>query len=127
MQVLLNNIKAFYNKYKNVFKYILYTIVGLFLMYWMIYLFTPKPQMPKEYKDTIDNLTKANIELVNKQKEIDNTIAQYQTMIGDLDIRIKNIKEKTTIIREYYHEKSKQVDTYTPTQVDSFFKSRYNY
>ncbi len=44
-----------------------------------------------------------------------------------IDNQVDNIKEKTTIIREYYHEIGQQAAQYTPTQVDSFFKARYNY
>jgi hypothetical protein len=44
-----------------------------------------------------------------------------------LDYAISNVKEKETVIKEYYHEVSDKVNNYTPTQVDSFFKARYNY
>ena len=64
---------------------------------------------------------------VNKQKQIDSVIQAYNSKIGELDIKISNIKEKTTIIKEYYHEVSQAADKFTPNQVDSFFKSRYNY
>ena len=83
--------------------------------------------MPKEYKDAIDALTKANKELVERQKQIDSTIKVYNDKINQVDFQINNIKEKTTIIKEYYHEQSVAVNNYTPTQVDSFFKARYNY
>ena len=112
------------NKYK---KYILYVVIGLVLLYGVIWLSTRQPQMPKEYKDAIDALTKANKELVERQKQIDSTIKVYETEVKQVDHQIDNIKEKTTIIKEYYHEQSVAASNYTPTQVDSFFKSRYNY
>jgi predicted phage-related endonuclease len=83
--------------------------------------------MPKEYKDAIDALTKANKELVEHQKQLDSTIQVYKNEVKQVDNQIDNIKEKTTIIREYYHEQSVAANNYTPTQVDSFFKARYNY
>lgn len=83
--------------------------------------------MPADIKATIDSLTAVNKQLLEKQKRIDSTIAIYQTEIDQLDFQVGNIKEKTTIVREYYHEIGQQAGKYTPTQIDSFFKSRYNY
>ena len=83
--------------------------------------------MPANLQATIDSLTNANKELVERQKQIDSTIKVYETEVQHVDTKIGDIKEKTTIIREYYHEQAQAVSTYTPTQVDSFFKARYNY
>jgi GH25 family lysozyme M1 (1,4-beta-N-acetylmuramidase) len=83
--------------------------------------------MPADIKATIDSLTNVNKQLIEHQKQIDSTITVYETEVKQVDFQIDNIKEKTTIIREYYHEAGKQADKYTPTQVDSFFKKRYNY
>jgi len=112
------------DKYK---KYILYVIVGILLLFSIIWLSVRQPQMPKEYKDAIDALTKANKELVEHQKQLDSTIQVYENEVKQVDNQIDNIKEKTTIIKEYYHEQSVAASNYTPTQVDSFFKARYNY
>jgi prefoldin subunit 5 len=68
-----------------------------------------------------------NKELVNRQNKIDSTIEVYEQKVDQVDFQIDNIKEKTTIVREYYHEVGQQAGKYTPTQVDSFFKARYNY
>jgi hypothetical protein len=96
-------------------------------MYLMIYVFTPKQEIPLEYKHALDSLNRTNANLIAKQKEIDEIIAKHELELHGLDDKIGNIKEKTTIIREYYHEISGKVGKYTPTQVDSFFKARYNY
>lgn len=112
------------NKYK---KQIGYIIIGLWVVYGVIWLGTRQPQMPADIKATIDSLTAANKQLLEKQKQIDSTIAVYQTEIDQIDFQVSNIKEKTTIVREYYHEVGQQAGKYTPTQVDSFFKARYNY
>jgi hypothetical protein len=112
------------NKYK---KQITYVIVGLFLLYGIIWITTRKPQMPVDLQATIDSLTNANKALIEHQKQIDSTITIYEAEVKQVDHQIDNIKEKTTIIKEYFHEVSQQVDHYTPTQVDSFFKARYNY
>ena len=83
--------------------------------------------MPADLKATIDSLTRVNATLVEHQKQIDSTIKVYETEVKQVDDQIDNVKEKTTIIREYYHEQSQAASSYTPTQVDSFFKTRYGY
>lgn len=112
------------NKYK---KQILYVIVGLFVLYGIIWVATRKPQMPVEYKAAIDSLTKANAALAKRQVHLDSAISSYEDKINKLDEVIGNIKQQTTIIKEYHHEIIQQVDHYDAAQVDSFFKSRYNY
>jgi hypothetical protein len=112
---------------KSKWRYILYVVGGLIVLYGLIYVFTPKPQMPVEYKAIIDSLTVANKELEAKQLKIDSSIQVYETEVKAIDFQVDHIKEKTTIIREYYHEQSAAASSYTPTQIDSFFKARYNY
>jgi hypothetical protein len=124
---VLTPAKQFIRKNQSNIKLILIALVSLIVMYWMIRLFTPKPQMPTEYKVQLDMLNKSNSDLIAKQKQIDSTIAAYSSKIDELDTRISGIKEKTTIIKEYYHEVSQAADRFTPSQIDSFFKKRYNY
>ena len=119
-----NSMLELLNKYK---KQIAYVIVGLFLLYSIIWLATRKPQIPADLQATIDSLTNVNKQLIEHQKQIDSTIHVYETEVKQVDDKIDNIKEKTTIIKEYYHEQIQQVDVYTPTELDLFFKKRYNY
>ena len=120
-------ISSFVDKNKGKGKIILYIIVGLFLLYGVIWIATRKPQMPADLQATIDSLTNANKALIEHQKQIDSTIHVYETEVHKIDNQIDHVKEKTTIIKEYYHEISQQVENYDATQVDSFFKARYNY
>jgi chromosome segregation ATPase len=112
---------------KTNYKKALYVIGALVLLYGIIWISTRKPQMPTDIKATIDSLTNVNKQLIEQQKQIDSTIHAYETEVHKVDFEINNIKEKTTVIKEYYHEVSQQVDHYNATQVDSFFKARYNY
>lgn len=114
-------------KGKSYFKPLLYVVGGLILLYGSIYLFTKKDHMPAELQATIDSLNEQNRILIEKQHEVDSIIHVYETEIQQVDARIDNIKEKTTVIREYYHEQAQAASFYTPTQVDSFFKNRYGY
>lgn len=112
------------SKYK---KQIVYVIVGLFLLYGIIWVATRKSQIPADIKATIDSLTNVNKQLIEHQKQIDSTIHIYEAEVKQVDYAIDHVKEKTTVIKEYYHEISQQVDNYTPTELDLFFKARYNY
>jgi hypothetical protein len=112
------------NKYK---KQIAYVIVGLFLLYGIIWIATRKPQMPADLQATIDSLNNANKQLIEHQKQIDSTIHVYETEVKQVDHQIDNAKQRTIVIKEYYHEVSQQVDQYNLTELDSFFKARYNY
>ena len=106
----------------------LFIVIGeVIFLYLFILLVTAKQGMPADIKATIDSLTAVNKRLIEHQKQIDSTITVYETEVKQVDFQIDNIKEKTTIIREFYHEEGKKADKYTPTQVDSFFKSRYKY
>ncbi len=102
-------------------------IGGVIFLYLFILLVTSKQGMPADIKATIDSLTAVNKQLIEHQQQIDSTINAYEAEVDQIDFQVDNIKEKTTIVREYYHEVGQQVNQYTPTQVDSFFKARYNY
>lgn len=78
-------------------------------------------------KSQVDSLAKANAELQTKQATLDSLSKNYESKIQELDWKINNIGQSKTIIKEYYHEKIKEPVTYTPKQVDSFFKDRYKY
>jgi hypothetical protein len=79
------------NKYK---KQIIYVIVGLFLLYGIIWITTRKPQMPIDYKAAIDSLNKVNALLIEKQNQLDSTIRVYENKINIIDSKINNIKVK---------------------------------
>ncbi len=124
---MIQKIIDWFKLYKDFFKYALYGAIALFALYGLIFIITAKTNMPADIKATIDSLNAVNKQLIERQKQIDSTIAVYEAEVNQIDNQVDNIKEKTTIIREYYHEIGQQAAQYTPTQVDSFFKARYNY
>jgi peptidoglycan hydrolase CwlO-like protein len=83
--------------------------------------------IPTDFKAQLDSLQKVTVTLQKQQKSYDSIISLEEKKIQEIDYQIDNIKEKTTIIKEYYHEQSKAADSYTPTQLDSFFSKRYGY
>ena len=119
-----NSMLGLLNKYK---KQIAYVILGAIVLYGIIWVATRQPQMPAEYKATIDSLTKANATLAVQQKQLDSAIDVYETKVDKVDVQIDNIKGQTTIVKEYHHEIIEKVDHYDATDIDSFFKTRYNY
>jgi len=88
-----------------------------------------KPVSPKDtfIQQTIDTAAKANVELQAKQATLDSIAHSIDEKLNILDEKVSKVKNKETIIREYYHDRISQPGKYTPQQVDSFFKDRYNY
>lgn len=119
VQTILNFIKGNY-------KTILKGIVGLFILYWVIYVLTPTMQMSSQEKAKIDSLNTVMQNIYQEQKKLDSTIAEYNGKIDEVDTHIDKIKGQKTIIKEIYHEEINRVDTYTDNDVDSFFSNRYN-
>lgn len=115
------------NNYLHIVKYIAYIAIGIVVLYLAILIFTIKSKLPIDIQKKLDSLEIITKRLVIQQHEYDITIKSQQAIIDQLDFQIENVKEKTTIIKEYYHEQSKAVDNYTSTQLDSFFAKRYGY
>ena len=102
-------------------------IVSLVALYFLILLATRKPQLPVEVQAKLDSLTQVTLQLRADQVKYDSIVESQERVVEELNTQIHSTKEKITIIKEYYHEQSQAVSKYTPTQVDSFFKSRYGY
>jgi hypothetical protein len=83
--------------------------------------------MPIDLKAKIDSLSQLDKQFAIQQRRLDSSIHVDEEHVQNLDTKIGNIKEKITIVREYYHEVSQVANKYTPTQIDSFFKARYQY
>jgi len=108
-------------------KNIIYAIVGVIALYFIVQLATCNPKMPKELKASIDSLTAVNKKLMESQQHMDSAIANYNTEVVKVDSQISHIKSQTTIINKFYGDLGQQVSHYTPSEIDSFFKSRYKY
>lgn len=112
---------------KTNYKKILYAVAIILALYYIPRIIIRESQMPKEMKATIDSLTKANAAYQQKQNQLSESIDSFKTKVNKVDFEINSIKEKTTIVKEYHHEIIQQVDHYTTTDIDQFFKTRYNY
>jgi len=123
----MKNIIATIKNNKHIVKTIAYIALGIIVVYLLIQIFTPKPKMPSEIKDKLESLTKVTDSLQKKIKQHDLDILSQEKSIDSVDNEIAKTKEKTTIIKKYYYEKSNVVNSYTPNQLDSFFANRYGY
>jgi hypothetical protein len=109
------------------YKVVLLVISSILLICGLVYLFTPKPQIPSDLKNSINELVVANKKLIESQNHLDSAITVYESKIEIIDSQINGIKGKTIIINKYYNNLSQQIDHFQPNQIDSFFKQRYNY
>ena len=111
----------------NILKKIGIGIVSLVGLYFFILLVTPKPELPADIKIELQRLNRLTDSLRANQAKYDSSIKLQERKDQELNLKIDNIKEKTTIIREYYHERVEAANAYTPSQVDSFLRKRYSY
>lgn len=119
----MNKVLEFVKKnYKSIVK----VGLGLFLLYWVIFVLTPKTQMSQTQLQKLDSLS-TQIELLHKDNlRLESEIENYNEKIGEIDESINKVKGQKTIIKEYYHEKINNVDKLTVPELDSFFTNRYS-
>jgi vacuolar-type H+-ATPase subunit I/STV1 len=90
-----------------------------------MFVLTPSVKMSAESKAKIDSLNANIIKYEDKNKKIDTMISVYNTEIRKIENMISNIKQEKTIIKEFYHETIISIDTFSRSQIDSFFAKRY--
>lgn len=118
----VNKVTSFISKNH---KTIIIVAVGIFLLYWVIYVITPSVTMSDKEKSRIDSLNVVINNLHLENAKLDSTIMGLNKEIDAVDKQIEDIKHKKTIVKKEYHEKIKRVDTYTEPELDSFFSDRY--
>jgi len=107
------------------YKTILSVLVGLFIVYWVIFVLTPNSTMSKVDKDKLDSLTNV-VNQINKEQEIlENEIKVLNKEVDKIDNNISTIKTNKTKTGKKYHEEINRVDKYTEPELDSFFSNRY--
>lgn len=110
---------------KNNYKFLLALFFGIYVLYWMMFLFTKSVGLTEKDTNKIDSLN-ALINKTNQNQEMLNSkIDEVNKEIGEIDKNINNIKNQKIIIREKYHEKINHASNFTEPELDSFFSSRY--
>ena len=109
--------------YKLIFK----ISIGVFVLYWFIYVLTPAIKMSGQEKATIDSLNIVIKDLYKGQLKLDSSIELSNKKIDSVDTDISKIKGQKTVINEIYYEEINRAGNYTEPQLDSFFSTRYHY
>lgn len=118
LQIILNFFKE---NYKTMIK----VIVGLFILYWVIYVLTPKMKMSDIEKQKMDSINVVIKQIYKDQQRIDSSVSVNNQKIDEVNNNIDNIKGQKTIIKERYYEEIIRVDNYSNSDLDSFFTNRY--
>ena len=119
---MISIIKNFLVKH---YKEIAILLVGLFILYWVIYFTTPKSEMSELDKYKIE-LIDVKIDEINKsQIKLDSTISELKEELVGLNKNISTIKKEKITIKKVYDEKINRVDELNDVELDSFFTNRY--
>jgi hypothetical protein len=110
---------------KTNYKIIFGFLFGLFILYWMMFILTPKVGMSPEDRAKIDSLNVVINTMYKEQELLDDKIDDLNKEIIEVDNGIDKIKNQKTIVKEIYHEKINRVSNFTEPELDSFFSDRY--
>jgi cell division protein FtsB len=114
---------------KDTFDSIFKLVILLAIIYVIWFLLKPSAstKIDNTYKKDIDSLTKVIENVEKKQEILYQEIKNLNDDILQTDVKISNIKQQKTIVKQIYHEKINAVDTYNDTELDSIFAKRYYY
>lgn len=118
----MGQIKNFINKN---YKTILLVMLGLFILYWVIFLFTPSNTMSPEDKAKIETLNNKIDSLSKSQNILETKINTLDSEIEKIDDNILKIKSNKDKTGKKYHEEINRVDKYSERELDDFFSKRY--
>jgi septal ring factor EnvC (AmiA/AmiB activator) len=104
---------------------ILAGLVGLFLLYWVIFILTPKSTMLERDRKQIDALNEKIEKINEEQNKLEDQITDINQEVVLIETNVKKIKKDKTKVAIQYHEEIKRVDNYTEPELDSFFTNRY--
>lgn len=112
---------------KKYWKYAIITIGGVTLLYLVVYLVTPKPQMSELDKYKLEQIDKHIKELQNLQKNLNDSLSVYEKKINEIDDKISHIKVERKEVNNYYTQKKEEIKNADKRQIDSLLRSRYNF
>lgn len=104
---------------------ILKLTLGLFLLYWVVFVLTPKAGLSEKHKNQLDSLNIAIKQLHEDNLKLEGKISDFNNELNQVDNNLSKLKNQKTIIKEIYHEKISNIDKLTFREVDSFFTNRY--
>ncbi len=112
---------------KKYWKIILGVILFSFILYFTIYLLTPKRDMSDLNKYKLDELNKEIDLIIENQKNLTKKIKTYEDKLLKIDSVINKIKIQKITVNKYYKEKSEKITNMDSSDIDKFFHERYKY
>ena len=98
-----------------------YILLGLAIIGILLLVFWPRQDLTEK----VQQLTNENVILRNQNKMLDSMVQYYRLEIDELDRRLDLASVVIYKDRVVYKDRIKEVPTYLPYQIDSFFKQRY--
>ena len=99
----------------------------ILLLLWFTFI-QPSPSTLSKYdkqKREIDSLLGNIKKLQQEQVELDKLLTKHQNKIDSLNYQIDSTNQELNDIRNYYGKKIRDINNYTPSQLDDFFSKRY--
>jgi hypothetical protein len=112
---------------KKYWKYVVGVILTIGVLYLIIYLATPKPEMSELDKYKLEQLDKNINLIIENQKKLDKQIEGYKNELSQIDSTIAKVKNQKIIVKEYYKEQGEKITEMKPSEIDKLFHDRYKY
>jgi septal ring factor EnvC (AmiA/AmiB activator) len=102
-------------------------ILAIGVLYGVIYLATPKPQMSELDKYKLEQLDQNIQKLQKLQQSLNDSINSYQNKINEIDDKIGKIKVERKEVNNFYTQKKEEIKNADKKQIDSLLRGRYNF
>ena len=112
---------------KKYWKYVVGVILTIGVLYLIVYLATPKPEMSELDKYKLEQLDKNINLIIENQKKLDKQIEGYKNELSQIDSTISKVKNQKIIVKEYYKEQGEKITEMKPSEIDKLFHDRYKY
>ena len=112
---------------KKYWKYVVGVILTIGVLYLIIYLTTPKPEMSELDKYKLEQLDKNINLIIENQKKLDKQIEGYKNKLSQIDSTIATVRNQKIIVKEYYKEQGEKITEMKPSEIDKLFHDRYKY
>ena len=112
---------------KKYWKYVVGVILTIGVLYLIVYLATPKPEMSALDKYKLEQLDKDINLIIENQKKLDKQIEGYKNELSQIDSTISKVKNQKIIVKEYYKEQGEKITEMKPSEIDTLFHDRYKY
>ena len=112
---------------KKYWKYVVGVILTIGVLYLIVYLATPKPEMSELDKYKLEQLDKNINLIIENQKKLDKQIEGYKNELSQIDSTIAKVKNQKIVVKEYYKEQGEKITEMKPSEIDKLFHDRYKY